>query len=195
MSPISQEKVSEASSGEFRGVRFPTSQSVGNLSTRKKIGDLMKINNIEINLEQKMEEFDNLYKVSFTLILGNWVAMEEEHYLYGEQVAEILWNCEGNDLEQLYKLPTIKKMVLVENAFYNWDFVEETFSKAIPVEEKCLYLGRDVPESYKFSFRDIVFFGYWEDLEIPFHRINDYKLITYELVRIALQVWNENRSY
>ena len=193
---ISKEKVSEASSGELDGVRFPTSQSVGNLSTRKKNKvKSMQIGNIHIELEQKMEEFDNLYKVSFTLILGNWVAMEEEHYLYGEQVAEMLWNCEWNDLEALYKLPTIKKMVLIENAFYGWDFVEKTFSESIPVEEKCLYLGRDVPESYKFSFRDIVFFGYWEDLEVPFHRIADYKLITYELIRVALEVWNENRSY
>ena len=37
--PISKEKVSEASSGEFGGVRFPTSQSVGNLPTRKKKSD------------------------------------------------------------------------------------------------------------------------------------------------------------
>lgn len=154
----------------------------------------MQIGNISIDLEEKMQEFQNVYKVVFRLILGNWVAIEEEHYLYGEQIAEMLWNTEGNNLEELYKFPTIKKMVLVENAFYGWDFVEKTFSEALPVEEKCLYLGRDVPESYKFSFRDIVFFGYWEDLEVPFRRVGDYKLITYELVRIALEEWNKNRS-
>lgn len=154
----------------------------------------MQINNIYIDVEERMKEFPNVYRVVFRLILGNWVAIEEENYLYGEQVAEMLFNTEGNDLEELYKFPTIKKMVLVENAFFHWDFVEKKFSEALPVEEKCLYLGRDVPESYKFSFKDIVFFGYWEDLEVPFHRINDYKLITYELVRIALEEWHKNRS-
>lgn len=193
---ISQEKVSEASSGEFNGVRFPTSQSVGNLSTRKKNKvKSMRIGNIEISIEERREDFPQYYNLRFALVLGDWIVMEEFAHFHAENVAEIAFNCENNDIEELYKLPIVKKMVLVENTINHADYVCKKFSEALPVEEKRIYKEEKVAEDYEFSFREVVFFGYWKDVELPYKKSYDYKLITYELIRIALEIWEANRSY
>lgn len=154
----------------------------------------MKIGNIEITIEERREDFPEYYNLRFALVLGDWIAMEEFHHFHESNVAEIAFNCENDNLEELYKLPTIKKMVLVENTINNADFVCEKFSSALPVEEKSLYMEERVSEDFKFSFRDVVYFGYWEDVEVPYKKSYDYKLITYELIRIALEVWEANRS-
>lgn len=155
----------------------------------------MQINNIEINIWERREDFPQYYNVRFALVLGDWIVMEEFKHLHEGTVAEIAFNCENNDLEALYKFPIVKKMVLVENAINNADYVCKKFSEALPVEEKCVYKEENVEEDYIFSFREVVFFGYWEDIELPYNRANDYKLITYELIRIALEIWEANRSY
>lgn len=155
----------------------------------------MKIGNIEITIDEKSKDFENLYKMHFALILGDWVVHETECYLYGDKVAEMAWNCQNNDEEELYKFPIIKKMILIENTLPHYKYVEKDFSGCLPETEKCIYMQDNVDKDYIIPFKKIIDLGYWEDCEIKYNQVDDYELITFELIRNALEVWRQNRVY